>query len=207
MKIKKKTAKKILSQFLQKYSLVDGKMQKKTDIRFNPYERTNLLLIDELIRSGEINKTDKIWDIGCGAGIFLIYLACKGFQNLYGIEIDPDLAELCKNNMIKFKDQGHYEFSLDASCANALELPVDDTVSCFYLFNTFYDKDTYLKWLQLVKESLERKPRKIKIIFLYPTVASMGAARECNWLREKGRVLCKAQLCYQCMNFLIYESV
>lgn len=206
LRIKKKAAGSALDKFLEKYSLTDGKMKPKTDIRFNPYEGTNLILIDELIKSGEIKKNDEIWDIGCGAGIFLIYLASKGFQNLHGVEIDPILADLCRQNISNFEARSNRRFLVDVVNGNALELSIDDDSNCFYLFNTFYDKDTYLEWLQQIRESLSRKQRLIKIIILYPTVASMGAMRECKWLHEKGRVLSKSQICYQCMNFIIYES-
>lgn len=206
-KLKKHISKKVLNEFLKKYSLIDGKMQAKTDIRFNPYERTNLLLIDELIKSNEINKNDKIMDIGCGAGIFLIYLASKNFKYLYGIEIDQNLKNLCINNISNFKKLNNYQYNITIILKNALEVDINNNINCFYLFNTFYDKDTYLYWLKQVKKSLMQKPRTIKIIILYPTVASMGAMRECSWLKEKTRIFSKFQYCYPCVHFIIYESV
>lgn len=205
--MKRKVSKSVLNKFLKQYLLTDGRMQNKTDIRFNPYEGTNPLLIDELIKSGELKKSDKLLDVGCGAGIFLIYLASKGFQNLQGVEIDPGLSKLCNQNIRNFKAKSGYDFVLNVVCKNALDSPIDNDVVYFYMFNTFYDKDTYINWLKQVEISLCKNPRAIKIIILYPTVASMGAMRECGWLYEKRRVLCKSQVCYRCVNFIIYESV
>ena len=34
----------------------------------------------------------------------------------------------------------------------------------------------------------------------------MGAMRTKKWIKEKKRVLCKAQYCYNCMHFIVYEG-
>ena len=203
-KIKLSYARKRLAVFLEKYSLHDGIQKPKIDIRFNPYEGTSLPLIDELIQSREITPEDTIIDIGCGAGIFILYISAKGFGNVRGVEFDDELYSLCRKNISSFS--GHNRFIPEVIHVNALDYDMPDDVNIFYLFNTFYDKDTYAKWLQKVSQSLERRIRPVKIIILFPTVASMGAMRACSWLHEKGRVLCKSVNCYPCMNFIIYEN-
>ena len=203
IKIKKSLTKRNLQKFIQKYELTEIKKDKKVDLRFNPYECTNLYMIDALIESKEINTTDYILDIGSGTGIALIYLASKGFTNLFGIEHNKKLFDIAQNNLLKIpKNMRHISFFNE----DALEFCIDDQITCFYLFNTFYDKNTYLDWLNRVKESLERNKRKIKIIILFPTVASMGAMRDQTWLIEKGRILCSKQVCYRCVNYVIYEG-
>ena len=205
-RIKKKIQKKTLESFLKKYSLIEAEQNTKSDIRFNPYEGTNLLLIDELINSGVIGTEDKILDVGCGSGIFIIYLYEHGFINLAGVEINADLFELCKENMRKYFQVKNMTCNIETACENALEMRIDDDTNCFYLFNTFYDQNTYAAWLSKVEQSLERKKRDLKIIILFPTVASMAAMRNCNWLYEGERIVCKAQKCYQCMNFIVYRN-
>lgn len=208
--IKKSVSKKILWSFLQRYSIIDGHMKPKSNIHYNPYEGTSLLLIDELIKSGEIRRSDKIFDIGCGAGIFILYLAHKGFMNLQGIEIDDELFSLCNENINKYRNSytinGFNEQKIKINKGDAVKYEVEDDVNCFYLFNTFFDEETYLIWLSMVRKSVLRCKRTVKIIILYPTVASMGAMRKCGWLQEKKRVICRAQICFRCVNYLIYES-
>lgn len=206
--LKRYLRRKYVNKFLVKYNLQDGKATKKSNIHYNPYEGTNVMLIEQLIQSGEIQRTDKILDIGCGAGIFLLYLADRGFQNLQGIEIDKGLLDVCRKNIIQYQNKSSISGqNIDVFQGDALAMDIDEDVNCFYLFNSFYDECTYLKWLEQVKASLHKKNRPIKIIVLFPTVASMGALKQCSWLREKTRVLCKAQLCHRCVYFLIYESV
>ncbi|MBP5586985.1 MAG: class I SAM-dependent methyltransferase [Lentisphaeria bacterium] len=183
-------------------------MQEKKSIHYNPYEGTNIVLIEKLIKSGVISPEDHIADIGCGAGIFLLYLASRGFYNLSGYEIDQTLYEQGQKNIESFyskrKDSSNKIELLNVDAVNT-EYPSD--ITCFYLFNTFYDKDTYLSWIKKVYSSWRDNQRKIKIIILFPTVASMGALRECNWLRETGRVIDKSHPCWRCVNFLVYETI
>lgn len=207
-KIKRSVYRQTMREFLKKHSLQDGIVKPKKDVRYNPYEGTSLLLIDELIKSNEIKPNEKFVDIGCGAGIFMIYLAMNGFRRLKGFELDVDLYNICSKNIHTYLNETNEKPSeLEVVHANAVESDMDDDASYFFLFNTFFDKETYCAWLNKVEESLHRNERKIKIIILYPTIASMGAMRERDWLRERGRVACKAQLCYRCVNFLIYESI
>ena len=119
-------------------------------------------------------------------GFFLLYLADRGFQNLQGIEIDKGLLDVCRKNIIRYQNKTSILGQrIDVFHGDALAMDIDEDVACFYLFNSFYDECTYLKWLEQVKASLHKKNRSIKIIVLFPTVASMGALRQCSWLREK----------------------
>ena len=192
------------NKFIKKYNLLEVEKTKKTNIKFNPYERTDFCLIDSLIESKNINKNDYILDIGCGAGLFLCYLASKGFKNLTGIEINEDLYKVALQNKTNINNQTKIDINLKN--INALEFKDVDQFNVFYLFNTFYDKDTYVDWLKIIERSLNKVKRKIKIIILFPTVSSMGAISEFKWLKQKERVIYKSQPCWRCVNFIIYEG-
>lgn len=206
-KIKRQVNTRICNNFLKKYCLCDGVTKAKRDVRFNSYETTSIPLIERLVCSGIITYDDTIMDVGCGAGIFLIYLHSRGFTNLIGMEFDRELYNLCKKNIdMYYKKINYMEKDINIIQGNALNLSIPDEVTIFYLFNPFFDEKTYLDWLCKVKESIDRNKRKIKIVFLFPTISSMGAARKCNWLIEKKRIICKSVVCYQCSNYLVYES-
>lgn len=205
-KIKKKLQNKRTRGFIDKYRLIEVNKSIKTDLRFNSYEGTNLYLIDELIKAGIINKDDKITDVGCGTGIFMIYLSHLGYDKVQGIEFDRKLYDICIENVRRYNERCNEHANIEIYHKNALEFDYDEKCSCFYLFNTFYDKDTYVKWIEQIENSVRANPRKIKIIILYPTVASMGAMRTRKWLKETQRILCKAQYCYNCMHFIVYEG-
>ena len=193
------------NKFLIRYGLIDSKPTQKTNIKYNSYESTNLYLIDALIKSKEILVEDKILDIGSGTGLFLLYLASKKFKYLYGFEIDYKLVDISIKNINKIKQYIDIN-EIDIKACDATEQKINDNINVIYMFNTFYDKDTYIELLKQIEESLQRNYRKLKIIILYPTIGSMGAMRTCNWLIEKGRVFHDSQVCGRCVNFLIYET-
>ena len=205
-KIKKEIQRKRKEWFVNKFELTELKRSEKKDLRFNPYEGTNLFLVDELIKEKIINKDDKIIDIGCGTGIFMLYWSYLGFDNLLGIEYDKELYDICVNNISKYKIKCDRKIHVSVYNENALDFNYSNDSTCFYLFNTFYDQNTYIKWIENIEENIRNNPRKVKIIILYPTVASLGAMRTRKWLKEKKRVLCKAQYCYNCMHFVVYEG-
>ena len=68
--LKRYLRRKYVNKFLVKYSLQDGKATKKSNIHYNPYEGTNVMLIEQLIQSGEIQRTDKILDMAAVQGFF-----------------------------------------------------------------------------------------------------------------------------------------
>lgn len=205
-KIKKKIQNKRKEWFVNKYEFTEVKKSIKADMRFNSYEATNLYLIDELIKEEVITKDDKIVDVGCGTGIFMLYLSYLGFDKVLGIEYDNELYDICVNNINLYKVKSDKDINVKVYNENALEFDYDRDCSCFYLFNTFYDKDTYVKWIEKIEENIRGNPRSVKIIILYPTVASIGAMRTRKWLKECKRILCKAQYCYNCMHLVVYEG-
>jgi len=205
--IKRKINIKIYNDFLNKYGLNEGIKKPKLNLKFNTYEGTSILMVDQLIRSNILSYDDTIMDVGCGAGILLVYLHSCGFTNLIGVELDADLFNLCGKNIdIYYKKANIKKRNINIIQGNALDLPIPDEVTVFYLFNPFFDEETYFEWLCKVKESIDRNKRKIKIVFLFPTISSIGATRKCEWLTKKKRIICKSVVCYQCSNYMVYES-
>ena len=203
-KYKRKYALKINEKFLKKYQLEDMGMKKKIRLQYNPYQPTGVFLIDSLIEKEYIKEEDYVLDVGSGTGVFLLYLATKGFKNLNGIEIDEEYYKVALNNQKKVHIDNYQTINFE--CADFFECELDKRINVFYLFNTFYDKETYLRFLEKVKISLDENPRKIKIIILFPTISSISALQETKWLYQLGRVFNQYQVCSKCNYFLIYTN-
>ena len=201
---KRKYVLKSQSKFLRKYHLADAEMHAKTKQQYNPYQPTGTFLIDALIKKNYIKKEDYVLDVGSGTGLFLLYLASQGFKHLNGIEIDNAYYDISIQNLAKIPLNADQH--VDIACGDVFDTAINDEINVFYLFNTFYDKETYLSFLSAVKESLIRNPREIKIIILFPTISSMSALKETEWLHQIGRVMHRAQACYRCNYFLIYSN-
>ncbi len=201
VKIKKSNCKRSYKAFIKKYNLTDGSKHQKTIVSYNSYEGTSISLAQKLVSSGEINKDDKIFDIGCGAGIFLSFLWVNGYKNLQGIELNKELYDLCVNNLEMLGCPTKKIFNEDAIYFSGY-----DDSNVFYLFNPFYDSDTYLKWIENIRNSYLRNKRKIKLVILFPTISSVSAINNNKWLKKKTRIYDENQVCSKCVNYLIYES-
>lgn len=192
--------------FLKKFKIEEIDTE-KINAQYNPYEGTATILLDTLIKSKAIRKEDKILDIGCGAGVVMIYLANKGFNHIMGYELDKKLYSLCLKNINKYKNS-HADINTNLFVYNcdAVNSKIDDNISAIYLFNPFYDTATYAEWLKRVHESFIREKRSIKIIALYPTITFRIALDQCDWLIKKWRIICKEHPCSKCMHFLVYKT-
>lgn len=204
IRYKQKYALKVNEKFLKKYQLTDLEMRAKIKAQYNPYQQTGIFLIDSLIEKEYIKKDDYILDVGSGTGLFLLYLASKGFKNLYGVEIDEEYHNCAISNLNKMHLSSNQKVVFD--CCDIFDKVINDDINVFYLFNTFYDKETYLAFFKLVEESLKRNKRKIQIIILFPTISSISALNETEWLHRKGRVFNQKQVCSRCNYFLIYAN-
>ncbi len=193
--------------FTHHFSLRDVREEKATYKHYNPYQGVNLLLVDKLVRSGEISIVDVIMDVGSGTGMFLLYLASRGFHDLVGVEYNHEIYEVCMSNIAMYaKRSGCKKTNFRIYEGNALDVPIDDDVTVFYLFNPFCDITTYKRWLNQVETSIERCHRKIKILLLRPTSASESAIRDCGWLEEKRRIFCERQIRHEIMFFSVFEN-
>lgn len=206
IKAKNRYINRIYTLFMEKYSLVDGIEKKRTGVKYNPYEGSNPFVISALIESGAIKTDDVIMDIGCGVGLFLIFLHSKGFYNLYGIEMDDELYRIATDNIANYKKK-YAEVEIIIQKGNVLLEDIPDDVNIFYFYNPFFDSETYFECFNKIKESLLRKARKIKLIFLYPTVSVSVAIEKSDWLKKLWRIHKEGYPCSKCIHFLVYENI
>lgn len=197
---------KMNNNFLCKYGLKEGIEKRRTNCKYNPYEGSSILLTNRLIDSGAIKDNDFIMDVGCGAGIFLIQLHSRGFKNLFGVEIDKELYQIARENVLKYSKIVP-NVNIHIKLCNAIKEPFSENINVFYFFNPFYDDETYIECFQQIKKSLLRKPRKVKLIFLYPTISVRIALEKCSWLKRLWRIHEMDYPCSKCMHFIVYENI
>ena len=192
--------------FLNEFNLMDEKSSSFTVCKYNGYQATPIILCETLVKSGVINRNDKILDIGCGCGIFICYLLSKDFIFVNGIEVDEKLYNIANSNIQKVlnvkKTSAHANIYLD----NFFNFKNIDDYNVFYIFNSFNSEDLYVRFLETIKNSVERKNRHIKIIFLYLTLYSKKALLQSDWLKRTNVITDKRQMCYQCINYVVYEN-
>ena len=205
--VKEKENNKENRKFLERYGLTDLPRQERKVTRYNFYGGVNVLMLDALLASGEIKPGEHILAVGCGTGIFLFYLASKGFSYLVGQELDADIFAVAKKNAGAFRTKvPDYAGHLEIRNENAVTAGVPDDIRICYLFNSFYDQNTYTEWIEALRESVKRTPRKVKVLLLYPTPSSLSAFRQCGWLKETRSIESRSENLPQFVRFQVFEN-
>ena len=109
-----------------------------------------------------ITPQDSIIDFGCGKGGALITLAKYPFAKITGIELSPKLIDIARRNLRKL-----WIDNVTVVFGEATEFTALDDYNYIYFFNPF-PCPVMQKVLDNLKNSLNRKPRKVTIIYLNP---------------------------------------
>lgn len=75
-----------------------------------PYVPTRYPVVDEMLRMAKVEKTDLLYDLGCGDGRIVIGAAQKYGARGVGIDIDPERLKECAENAAKAGVQDKVRF-------------------------------------------------------------------------------------------------
>ena len=67
------------------------------------FVETPIEIADLMVSLSTVNKKGLVLDTGCGRGVFLQSLKKFHYKNCIGIEIDPELSNLCKRKFSQFE--------------------------------------------------------------------------------------------------------
>ncbi len=109
-------------------------------------------------------EEDAIFDYGCGKGGALVSFLDYGFQRVGGIEYEPKIYEILRQNINRLGLENRTE--LLYGDAGELTEPLDN-YNWFYFFLPF-DNYIFEKCVRAICESYVRKKRKIHIISISP---------------------------------------
>lgn len=103
----------------------------------------------------EKEKQTGFLDVGCGKGRMLAVAAAYGFKEITGVEFSPSLCAAIP--------PGKY----NVLCVDARKMEVPDSAGVIFLFNPF-NETAMADFTERVKESLQRRPRSIKVLYANP---------------------------------------
>lgn len=114
----------------------------------NDVSKIGLWKSEEIIFLKYINKSDKILDIGCGAGRTTFALYDLGYKNIIGIDLSEEMITEC--NSIK----SNRNVNIDFLVADATKIPFEDNSFdvCIFSFNGLMTIPKYENRLCAVKE-------------------------------------------------------
>lgn len=131
--------------------------------RGNDYSPTPRCLLRTL-RKLYITPEDKIMDLGCGKGLAMYYMSKFPFSQIGGIELSRKLALEAKSNLnIISGNKRRYRIIR----ADAGKWDHYDEYTFFFIYNSF-PKQVIKEVIDKINASVESKPRKVIILYLYP---------------------------------------
>jgi SAM-dependent methyltransferase len=106
-------------------------------------------------------------DLGSGKGRALLLAAMYPFAHIVGVEVQPELDTVARQNLERFSEAGQQCHSIELLCADAREYEFPPTNIVLYLFNPFPDYVLREVLTNLVA-SARSSPRSILVLYNAP---------------------------------------
>ena len=123
-------------------------------------------LLEKIFQQVPIASFKHFIDIGCGKGRVMCVAAHYGVTKMSGIDLSKELCDATLINLAKTKTQfPGIDYKIINNDAFYFSIPED--ADCIFLFNPF-DEIIMSGVVSNIRESLEKFPRKMTIIYLNP---------------------------------------
>jgi SAM-dependent methyltransferase len=132
------------------------------------YEPSNWTHLRRMLKRRDVEPDDVFVDYGCGKGRILYQAARLPFKRVIGVEIAEDLAVVARANVKRVQDRLRCS-DVEVITADAATWPVPDDVTVAYFYYPFVG-DTFKRVIDNIVSSLERAPRRMRIIYAIPTM-------------------------------------
>ncbi len=148
------------------------------------YEGTNVYIFRTMFSLVKIDAPNSCFvDFGSGKGKAMLLAAEKGFRKVVGVEFSGELVEICRRNLEIFKRKKKSKTEFEVIHADAAEYDIPDEANLLYFANPF-DEMLIGKVIDNILKSLEKCPREIIVMHLYPQ-GNMAFADHPRFLLER----------------------
>ena len=130
-----------------------------------------------------VSDRDTFVDFGCGKGRVVHQAAKRPFRRVIGVEISPALAEIARANLATRRHQ-HRCPNVEIVVADAKEFRVPDDLTIAYFWHPFKG-ETLEAVLRGIVDSIDRHPRRVRLIYLGPHGAEVLATGRFRLLKEQ----------------------
>ncbi len=138
------------------------------------YVASDWHVLPRALRFIGVSEDDVFLDLGCGKGRVVHQAALRPFRRVIGVEISPVLAEAARK-MLAEQYRRYRCKDIEIVVADATGYRIPDEVTVVYLFHPFHDA-TFTTVLGNLIDSLERRPRQLRLIYCYPSGAEQVLA-------------------------------
>ena len=113
-----------------------------------------------------VSPDDVFVDFGCGKGRVVHQAAKRPFKRVIGVEISPSLAEIAHATVEAHRDRYRCR-AVEIVVSDVTDFEIPDDLTIGYLFHPFKD-ETLDGVLARIIESIDRNPRRVRLIYVYP---------------------------------------
>ena len=113
-----------------------------------------------------VSDRDTFVDFGCGKGGVVHQAARHAFRRVIGVEISPVLADIARKNLAARRRQ-HRCRNVEIVVSDVTQFSVPDDLTLGYLFDPFMN-ETLDAALRSIIDSIDRRPRRVRLIFVPP---------------------------------------
>lgn len=163
-----------------------GRDETNADEYRYPYEPTPYCVLERLVESGLIGKTDVVLDYGCGKGRVGFFLSYQTKAKTIGIEYD---ARIWKSAVENKKAAGAGE-ETDFLQVRAEHYEVPSDVTRCYFFNPF-SVEILHKVMARIVQSYYADPREIFLFFYYPSEEYISYLMSVEELEFYDEIICR----------------
>lgn len=114
-----------------------------------------------------VSDRDTFVEFGSGKGRVVHQAARRPFRRVIGVEVSPELAEHARAVLATRRNR-HRCRDVEIVVADVTQYRVPDDLTIAYFFRPFGD-DTLAPVLRRIVESIDRNPRRVRLIYVWPT--------------------------------------
>lgn len=118
--------------------------------------------LKKVLKKLSVCEEDAILDIGCGKGKAMYLMSCFPFRKIQGYDLSEELVRIANANFQKLGLK-----NCEAFQADAMEFTEYDDFNYFFIFNSF-PREVFEIMMEHLMKSMERRPRKVRFIYLNP---------------------------------------
>ncbi len=157
------------------------------------YEPSSWRILRRILDPEDVDASDVFLDLGCGKGRVVLQAAMEyGFGRVLGVELAPELCAIAQANLGKTKAKLRC-LDVQLFCADARYFSVPDDVSVVFMYNPFGGQ-VMRGALDQVAASLERRPRRLRLIYFHPKHKGELRATQRFEIVRRRRVVAPMQL-------------
>jgi SAM-dependent methyltransferase len=130
------------------------------------YEPSGWRFLRRALSKAQIRPGDVFVDFGCGKGRVLLCAARYPFARVVGVEISPRLSEVARRNVERARSRLACR-EIEVVTCDALEFEIPDDMTHAYFFHPFTG-DTSRQVLEAIIASIDRRPRRVTLIYALP---------------------------------------